>query len=158
MQIIVRASAMFFFLWVVMRAMGRKELAELSAFELILLVVIGDLVQQGVTQQDNSITGAVTAVSTFVLWILLFSYTSFKNRRVRDLFEGLPVILVKEGKPLQKMLQYERLTLDEVKGAAREQGIADLRQVALGVLESDGKFSFIRYDDERPRQDQEVRA
>ena len=103
MQIIVRASVMFIFLWVVMRAMGRKELAELSAFELILLVVIGDLVQQGVTQQDNSITGAVTAVSTFVLWILLFSYTSFKNRRVRDLFEGLPVILVKEGKPLQKM-------------------------------------------------------
>ena len=158
MQIIVRASVMFIFLWVVMRAMGRKELAELSAFELILLVVIGDLVQQGVTQQDNSITGAVTAVSTFVLWILLFSYTSFKNRRVRDLFEGLPVLLVKEGKPLQKMLQYERLTLDEVKGAAREQGIADLGQVALGVLESDGKFSFIRYDDERPRQDQEVRA
>ena len=158
MQIIVRASVMFIFLWVVMRAMGRKELAELSAFELILLVVIGDLVQQGVTQQDNSITGAVTAVSTFVLWILLFSYTSFKNRRVRDLFEGLPVILVKEGKPLQKMLQYERLTLDEVKGAAREQGIADLGQVALGVLESDGKFSFIRYDDERSRQDQEVRA
>ena len=158
MQIIGRASVMFIFLWVVMRAMGRKELAELSAFELILLVVIGDLVQQGVTQQDNSIAGAVTAVSTFVLWILLFSYTSFKNRRVRDLFEGLPVILVKEGKPLQKMLQYERLTLDEVKGAAREQGIADLGQVALGVLESDGKFSFIRYDDERPRQDQEVRA
>jgi uncharacterized membrane protein YcaP (DUF421 family) len=158
MQIIVRASVMFFFLWLVMRAMGRKELAELSAFELILLVVIGDLIQQGVTQQDNSITGAVTAVSTFVLWILLFSYSSFKNKRVRDLFEGVPVILVKEGKPLQKMLQYERLTLDEVKDAAREQGIADLRQVALGVLESDGKFSFIRYEDQRPRQDQEVRA
>ena len=158
MQIIVRASVMFMFLWLVMRVMGRKELAELSAFELILLVVIGDLIQQGVTQQDNSITGAVTAVSTFVLWILLFSYTSFKNKRVRDLFEGVPVILVKEGEPLHKMLQYERLTLDEVKDAAREQGIADLRQVALGVLESDGKFSFIRYEDERPRQDQEVRA
>ena len=158
MQIIVRASVMFFFLWLVMRLMGRKELAELSAFELILLVVMGDLIQQGVTQQDNSITGAVTAVSTFVLWVLLFSYTSFKNKRVRDLFEGVPVILVKDGKPLQKMLQYERLTLDEVKDAARDQGIADLRQVALGVLESDGKFSFIRDDDKRPRQAQEVRA
>jgi uncharacterized membrane protein YcaP (DUF421 family) len=141
---------MFLFLWVVMRIMGRKELAEISPFELVLLVVMGDLIQQGVTQQDNSLVGAIAAVSTFVLWILLFSYLSFRNKRVGKLLEGQPVILVSHGQPLSRMLRYERLTMDELKDAAREQGIADLAQVALGVLEPDGKFSFVRYDDRRP--------
>lgn len=158
MQMVIRATVMFLFLWLVMRVMGRKELAEMSAFDLVLLIVMGDLIQQGVTQQDNSITGAVTAVSTFVLWILAMSYTSFKNKKARNVLEGQPVIVVREGKPLPKMLRYERLTLDEVKDAAREQGIGDLRQVSIGVLETDGSFSFVRYDDERrpPKKELEV--
>jgi uncharacterized membrane protein YcaP (DUF421 family) len=150
MQLVARASVMFFFLWLVMRVMGRKELAEISPFELVLLVVMGDLIQQGVTQQDNSMAGAISAVSTFVLWILLFSYSSFRNKRVARVLEGQPVVVVSQGEPLTKMLHYERLSLDELKDAAREQGIGDLAQVALGVLESDGKFSFVRFDDRRP--------
>ena len=156
MQIIVRASVMFLFLWGALRVMGRKELAQLSAFELVLLVVMGDLIQQGVTQQDNSVTAAVLAVSTFILWMLAFSYGSYRSKKVQSLLEGQPVILVRDGRVLQKMLEYERLTVDELKDAAREQGIGDLRQVALGVIESDGKFSFARFDDRRPSQEQEI--
>lgn len=156
MQIIVRASVMFLFLWITMRAMGRKELAELSPAELVLLVVLGDLIQQGVTQSDTSLTGAILAVTTFVLWMLLFSYISFKSSRAQNLIEGQAVILIREGKVQRKMLEYERLTIDELNDSAREQGIADLRQVWLGVLESDGKFSFIRYDDARPPVQQEI--
>jgi uncharacterized membrane protein YcaP (DUF421 family) len=155
MQIIVRASIMFLFLWIVMRTMGRKELAEISPFELVLLVVMGDLIQQGVTQQDNSLVGAMAAVATFVLWILLFSYASFRNKRLGKLLEGQPVILVNKGELVSKMLRFERLTMDDVKDAAREQGIGDLAQVALGVLEPDGKFSFVRFDDRRSRQPDE---
>jgi len=149
MQIIVRASIMFLFLWAVMRIMGRKELAEISPFELVLLVVMGDLIQQGVTQQDNSLVGATAAVSTFVLWILLFSYLSFRSKRLGKLLQGQPVILVSQGEILSGMLRYERLTVDDVKDAAREQGIADIAQVPLGVLEPDGKFSFVRFDERR---------
>jgi len=156
MQIVVRASVMFLFLWGALRLMGRKELAQLSAFELVLLVVMGDLIQQGVTQQDNSVTAAVLAVSTFILWMLAFSYGSYRSKKVQSLLEGQPVILVRDGRVLQKMLEYERLTVDELKDAAREQGIADLRQVSLGVIESDGKFSFVRFDDRRPRQEQDI--
>jgi uncharacterized membrane protein YcaP (DUF421 family) len=155
MQIVIRASVMFLFVWLVMRAMGRKELAQLSSFELILLIVTGDLIQQAVTQQDNSIAGAVTAISTITLWMLLFSFASFKNRSIRKLIEGKPVVVVSDGKPLEAMLRYERLTVDEVKEAAREQGIADLAQVALGILESDGKFSFIRHDSAQPQKTDE---
>lgn len=153
MQIVVRASVMFIFIFVVMRVMGRKELAELSAFELILIIVMGDLIQQGVTQQDNSLTAAITAISTFVLWMLALSYISFKSKRARRLLEGRPVLIIKEGRLLDKMIAYERMTPDEIEDAARQQGIGDLTQIRVGILESDGSFSFIRYDDERPHED-----
>jgi uncharacterized membrane protein YcaP (DUF421 family) len=155
MQIVARASVMFVFLFIVMRTMGRKELAELSAFELILLIVVGDLIQQGVTQQDNSLTGAITAISTFVVWMLSLSYLSFKSKRARMLIEGRPVIIVRNGEPQEKIMKYERLSLDEIEDAAREQGIGDLHDVQVGVLESDGSFSFIRYDDRPPSRKKE---
>ena len=158
MQIVARASVMFVFLFIVMRTMGRKELAEMSAFELILIIVMGDLIQQGVTEQDNSLTGAITAISTFVVWMLALSYLSFKNKRARTIIEGRPVIIVRDGQPQANMLKFERLSLDDVEDAAREQGIADLRDVRVGVLESDGSFSFIRDDGRAPTKQPEKKA
>jgi uncharacterized membrane protein YcaP (DUF421 family) len=158
MQIIVRASVMFVFLFIVMRTMGRKELAELSAFELILIIVMGDLIQQGVTEQDNSLTGAITAIATFVLWMLALSYVSYKSKRARTIIEGRPVIIIRDGLPQEKILRYERLSLDEITDAAREQGIRDLRDVQVGVLESDGSFSFIRYNGGPPAKKPERKA
>jgi uncharacterized membrane protein YcaP (DUF421 family) len=155
MQIVVRAAVMFVFIWIVMRAMGRKELSEMSPFDLIIMVVMGDLIQQGVTQNDTSLTGAITAVSTFVVLMIVLSYVSYRSGRARTLLEGVPAVVVRNGEPVDEVLKYERLTLDEVKGAAREQGIADLRQVSLGLIEADGKFSFIRFDDERPNEQPE---
>lgn len=158
MQIIVRAFVMFVFLWFCMQVMGRKELAQISPFELVLLVVMGDLVQQGVTQQDSSVVGAMLAVGTFVASILALSYVTFRFKRTRDVIEGRPVVLVRDGRPLPRSISYERLTLDDVKDAAREQGIADLRDVRIGLLESDGKFSFIKFDESRPHEDEKTEA
>jgi uncharacterized membrane protein YcaP (DUF421 family) len=154
-QIIVRSLALFLFVWIVSRGMGRKELSELSSFELILLIVMGDLIQQGVTGDDRSVTGAMLAVATFAILTVTFSYLSFRSRRVARITEGRPVIILRDGRLFEDIISVERLTVDEVKDAAREQGIADLERVRLGVLESDGKFSFIREDERRshPRRD-----
>ena len=130
----------------------------MSAFELILVIVMGDLIQQGVTEQDNSLTGAITAIATFVVWMLALSYLSFKSKRARTMIEGRPVIIIRDGKPEEKMLKYERLSLDDVVDAAREQGIRTLREVQIGVLENDGSFSFIRYDGRRPSKRPEHKA
>ena len=158
MQIVIRALVMFLFLWFCMQAMGRKELAQISPFELVLLVVMGDLIQQGVTQQDSSVVGAMLAVTTFVVCILALSYTTYRFKRARNVIEGQPVVLVRDGRPVAKMIEYQRLSVDDVKDAAREQGIADLRQVRWGFIESDGKFSFIRFDESRPREDEEAES
>jgi uncharacterized membrane protein YcaP (DUF421 family) len=152
MQIVLRAAVLFFFLWVVTRALGRRELAELSTFELILMVVLGDLIQQGVTGNDFSVTGAMLAAGTFVGLAGVFSYVSYRSSKAQELLQGIPVVIVRDGEPIPKALEYERLTLEDLKDAAREQGIADLGEVSLGVLEADGKFSFVRDDgDTRPR-------
>jgi uncharacterized membrane protein YcaP (DUF421 family) len=142
-EIPIRATIIFFALWLLTRSTGKRELAQLSAFELLLLVTVGDLVQQGVTQEDYSITGALLAVGTIGFWVLVFSYTSFKLPRARKVIDGQPVIVVQDGRPLGQMLELERLTVDDVIAEARQHGIADLGDVRFGVLEADGKFSFV---------------
>ncbi len=146
MEIVLRAAAIFAFLWVLMRIMGKKELAEISAFELVLLVVIGDMVQSGVTQEDMSVTGAMLATGTIGLLVVAASFAGFRWRRMQTVIEGEPVIVVADGRTLPDAMRVERLTEDEVLAAARQQGIGDLADVRYGVLEPDGKFSFVRFD------------
>ena len=140
---ILRPIIVYVFLIIGLRLSGKRELAQLSAFELILLVTMGDLIQQGVTGDDRSITGAVLAVSTMSMLIVISSLVSLRSHRLRNVLEGFPVIVVRDGQPLEEVLRAERLNVDEVKGAARDQGIDDLRKIRVGILEPEGKFSFI---------------
>lgn len=144
MDVVWRATAIYFFLFLFTRVLGKRELSEMSAFELIVLVTIGDLVQQGVTQEDFSLTGAILAVSTFGLLSLLWAYVSFRLPRTRPLLEGQPVVVFHRGRWLDESLHVERLSREEVLEAARNQGIGDLAGVRLGVLEPDGRFSFVK--------------
>jgi uncharacterized membrane protein YcaP (DUF421 family) len=149
MEIVIRSAALYLFVFLVTRAMGRKELGQLSSFELILLVVMGDLIQQGVTGDDRSVVGAMLAVTTFALLTVAISFAAFRWRRTEPLLEGIPVVVIRDGKPLDEVLRVERLTLEELKDAAREQGVADLSQVRVGILEAEGRFSFLRTGDQR---------
>src|SRR5262245_36930670 len=129
MEIVLRVTLIFFFIWAVTRALGKRELAEMTAFELVLLITIGDLVQQGATQDDTSVTGAVLTISTITLWVLILSYIGFRWNRARKMVEGDPVMIVHDGKLLERVLKIERITTDEVLEGAREQGIDDLTDV-----------------------------
>ena len=144
MEIVLRAAGIFFFLWVLTRAIGKKELGEMSAFELVLIVSIGDLVQQGVTQEDMSVTGAVLAVGTIALLVVAMSYIGFRWPGSKRVIEGVPVVVVDRGRIVDDSAAIERLTHDEIISSAREQGIDDLRDVRFAVLEPDGSFSFVR--------------
>lgn len=144
MEIILRATVIYFFLFAVARGTGKRELAEMTAFELILLVTMGDLIQQGVTQEDMSVTGALLAVGTLSLWIMIIGYLSFRFKTLRPALEGRPVIVLRQGRPLLEVLRLERVTVDELHESARNQGIVDMDEVDLAVLEPDGKFSFLK--------------
>lgn len=143
MEIVVRAAVVYVFLWVLLRVVGKRELSELNAFDLVLLIVMGDLIQQGVTQEDMSITGNLLAVSTMAVLLVATSWVSFRWRPARRVLEGVPVVVIKDGEVYEQVLRNERLTVDDLRESAREQQVGDLADVDWAVLEPDGKLSFV---------------
>jgi uncharacterized membrane protein YcaP (DUF421 family) len=148
MDIVIRAAVIFLFIFVLTRIVGRRELSSLEPFDLIMLVVIGDLVQQGVTQSDNSVTGALLAVSTIALLTVGLSYASFKSKRLRPVLSGEPIVLVENGETVERNLRRQRLTVEEVEAEARLAEIGSLTEVRWGILETDGRISFVKKEDE----------
>ena len=144
MDIVLRAIVAFCFVLLLTRIVGRRELGSLEPFDLILLVMIGDLVQQGVTQNDFSVTGMLLAGGTIALLVVLTSYGSFKVPWLRPVLEGEPVIVVQDGEPIKRNLDRNRITHEELLAAARQEGLPSLERVEWAVLETSGKISFIR--------------
>jgi uncharacterized membrane protein YcaP (DUF421 family) len=146
MDLVVRATVVFLFVYVLTRVVGRRELSSLEPFDLIMLVVIGDLVQQGVTQSDDSVTGSVIVLSTFALLTVGVSYLNFRSRRLRPILEGEPIILVADGKVIDRNMARERITVEDLTEQARLQQLATLADVRWAVLEASGNISFIPQD------------
>ena len=143
MDIVFRAAFVFFFILFLTRIVGRRELTSMEPFDLILLIVIGDLVQQGVTQNDMSVTGAVLAVGTMGALTMLVSWAGWRWRILRPVLEGEPIIVVEDGEPIKRNLDRNRITVDEVEAAAREQQVDRLDDVRWAVLETSGRISII---------------
>lgn len=143
MELVLRATAVYWLLWLVVRGVGKRSLAEISPLQLILLVVYGDIVQQGVTQEDMSVTGAAIVVGTMTAWAVGGAFVAQRVAPVGRVLSGVPVVVVLDGEPLEDSLAAEAIDLDDVKEAAREQGIADLRDVEIAILNPDGKLAFI---------------
>jgi uncharacterized membrane protein YcaP (DUF421 family) len=144
MDIVLRALVVYLFVLVLTRAVGRRELSTLEPFDLILLVMIGDLVQQGVTQNDFSVTGSLLAVGTIGVLTVVFSYLPWRFQILRPVLEGVPTILVEDGNVVEKNLKRHRLTQEEIAAAARVDNIESLSQVRWAVLETNGQISFIK--------------
>jgi uncharacterized membrane protein YcaP (DUF421 family) len=147
MDVVLRAVFVFVLLYVLMRVIGRRELSSLEPFDLILLVVLGDLVQQGVTQDDYSTTGIMLAIGTIALLQLFVSFMNYRFPRIRPLLDGEPIILVQDGKPIERNMRRERVTLEDIAAAARQQNIAAIADVQWAVLETNGQLSFIKKSD-----------
>ena len=143
MDLVLRTVFVFGLILVVTRAVGRRELGEMEPFDVILLVVMGDLVQNAVTQSDHSLTGATIVVATLGALTVFTAYLSFRFRRLRPVLEGRPVLLVADGQVLEDNLRRQRMTVEEVAAEARLQKIASFDQIRFAVLESNGEVSFL---------------
>jgi uncharacterized membrane protein YcaP (DUF421 family) len=147
MDIVIRGVIVFVFLYVLMRIVGRRELSSLEPFDLILLVILGDAVQQGLTQDDYSMTGAILAVGTIAILQVSVSWLNFNFPRLRSVLDGEPVVIVQDGKPIEKNLKRERVTLDDLAEEARKQNIAKFEDIKWAVMETSGEISFIKKSD-----------
>src|SRR3954453_13079914 len=143
MDLVYRAVALYILIFVVTRVIGRREVASLAPFDSILLIVIGHAIQQGLTQDDYSLTGAFIGVTAFVVHQVASSYVSFRWEKARPLLEGEPIVLVQDGTVLDRNLKRERMTAEEVAEEARLQQVDSLEKVKWAVLEPSGKISFI---------------
>lgn len=147
MEIVLRASAMFAVVYLLVRLLGKRELGQMTPFEFIVMVVIGDLIQQGVTQNDFSLTGATLAICTFAFWGLVMSWLSYLSPRAAKVLEGEPRVIIRHGELLQHSTRRDRLTRSEIESEMRLAGIASMDEVAWAVLEPNGKMSFIKRPD-----------
>lgn len=144
MDIVIRATVMFFALYLLVRVMGKRELAQMTPFELIVLVVLGDLIQQGVTHNDFSLTGAILAIVTMAFWALALSWMTYCFPRAEAILDGEPRVVVRDGRIVRENLHRDRLTHAEILSEMRLAGIARLGDVAWAILEPQGKMSFIK--------------
>jgi uncharacterized membrane protein YcaP (DUF421 family) len=144
LDLAIRATAMFFFMVVLTRVVGRRELSSLSPFDLVLLIVLGDAIQQGLTQDDYSFTGALIVVVTIAGWQVATSYLSFRWGRARGVLEGMPIVVIQDGRVIEENLRRERMTQDELAEEMRLQQIARFEDVEWAILERNGSVSFIQ--------------
>lgn len=162
MDIVIRATVIFFALYLLVRLLGKRELAQLTPFELLVLVVTGDLIQQGVTHNDFSLTGAILAVATFAFWASVLSWGTYLSRRAERVLDGEPHVLVRAGRIVRENLRRDRLTESELQSEMRLAGIGHLDEVAWAILEPRGRISFIKRtsaaDDDQPVREEEVAA
>jgi uncharacterized membrane protein YcaP (DUF421 family) len=143
MDLVLRATVIFFFIFLVTRVAGKRELSTMEPFDLILLVVLGDLVQQGVTQSDYSVTGAIVVITTMTLLTVGLSYVNFRVRRLRGVLEGEPVVLVENGAQIERNMRRERITTEDLEAAGRQQQVTSIADMRWAVLETSGRISVI---------------
>src|SRR3982751_1723145 len=129
MDIVLRTILVFGVLLLLTRVIGRRELSSLQPFDLILLIVLGDAVQQGLTQDDYSLTGALLVVFTFAILQVFVSWVGYRFRFARPVLEGEPIVVVQDGELIERNLKRERLTQDELAEAGRANGVAHLSEV-----------------------------
>jgi uncharacterized membrane protein YcaP (DUF421 family) len=147
MDLVIRATILYVFIVVVMRVIGRRELSSMSPIDLVLLIVLGDAVQQGLTQDDYSVTGAFIVVGTLATLQVISSYIGFRSKRARHVLEGDPLVLVENGSVIERNMRRERLTPDDIAEEMRAQQIESFDEVKWGILERNGTISFIKKSD-----------
>jgi|SRR5215218_9081372 len=143
MDLVFRAIVLFGGVYVLLRVVGRRELAQLEPIDFILLIVLGDAIQQGLTQADNSVTGALITIFTVALIQVAMGYLAYRSSKLRHVLEGEPVILVEDGRIIEKNLRRARIAAEELAEEARLSQITSIGDVAWAVLETSGKISII---------------
>src|SRR6201997_5578282 len=150
LQIVLRTSVIYLLVLIGVRLSGKREVGQMTPFDLTLLLLLSNSVQNAMTGPDTSLAGGAVAAGTLLVFNYLVADVSGGSRRVRRWGQGEPSVLVHDGKIIESHMQKERVSMDELHRALREHGINSIDQVALSVLEVDGSISCLKYDEIKP--------
>src|SRR2546428_11314723 len=149
-EIALRTAVIYAVVLVAVLLSGKREVGQMTPFDLTLLLLISNAVQNAMTGPDTSLLGGVIAASTLLLLNYLIAEVSGGNRRFRKFVQGQPSLLVHDGEIITSHMAKEHVSMDELQRALREHGIASYHDVALAVLEGDGSISCLKYDEIKP--------
>jgi uncharacterized membrane protein YcaP (DUF421 family) len=149
-NIAVRTSVIYLLVLAGVRLSGKREVGQMTPFDLTLLLLLSNSVQNAMTGPDTSLLGGAVAATVLLVLNYLIANLSGANRRFRKFIQGQPSMLIHDGQVIEAHMAKEHVSMDELERAMREHGISDYHQVAIGVLEVDGSMSFLRYDDINP--------
>jgi uncharacterized membrane protein YcaP (DUF421 family) len=150
LQIVLRTGIIYLLVLIGVRLSGKREVGQMTPFDLTLLLLLSNSVQNAMTGPDTSLAGGAVAACTLLVLNYGVAAVSGSNRRLRRLIQGEPSLLVHDGKVIESHMARERVSLDELHRALREHGINSCDQVALAVLEVDGSISCLKYDEIKP--------
>jgi uncharacterized membrane protein YcaP (DUF421 family) len=148
--IAIRTTLIYVVVLLGMRLSGKREVGQMTPFDLTLLLLLSNAVQNAMTGPDTSVLGGVVAAVTLLSLNYLIAELSGANRRFRKMVQGEPSLLVHDGEVITLHMTHEHVSLNQLQQSMREHGIATLKDVALAVLEVDGTISFMKYDDIKP--------
>jgi uncharacterized membrane protein YcaP (DUF421 family) len=144
MDAVIRAAIVYAFLLAVLRISGKRTLAQITTFDFVLLLIISEAAQQALVSNDNSMINAAILVTTLVGMNILISVLKQRSKLVERVLEGLPLVIVADGKPLRERMDKARVDMDDIMDAAREaHGLESLEQIKHAVLERSGQISII---------------
>ena len=147
---ILRAAAVYLFLLIAFRVSGKRQVGQLTPFDLVVLLVISNIVQNAMIGNDNSLGGGLIGATTILILNYLVVELTFRFKRLRRLVEARPTILIHDGRILHDNLRTERLTLDDLQAALRRAGVADPTRVRFAVLEESGGISVVPFTGSDP--------
>ncbi len=150
LQIVLRTGVIYLVVLIGVRLSGKREVGQMTPFDLTLLLLLSNSVQNAMTGPDTSLAGGIVAASTLLVLNYLVGSVSGTNRRFRRFVQGQPSLLVHDGQVIEAHMAREHVSMDELQRALREHGIAQCKDVALAVLEVDGSISCLKYDEIKP--------
>src|SRR6266576_4828045 len=146
MQIVLRTGIIYLLVLIGVRLSGKREVGQMTPFDLTLLLLLSNSVQNAMTGPDNTLMGGAAAALVLLILNYLFAEVSGLNRRFRSVLEGTPTLLIHNGELITAHCAKEHISVDEVHRALREHGIGTIEEVSLAVLEVDGAISILKYD------------
>ena len=147
LEVVIRTGVIYLFVLVGVRLSGKREVGQMTPFDLTLLLLLSNAVQNAMVGPDNSLLGGIIAAATLLALNFLVAELSGVNRRFRKFVQGSPTLLVHNGQLIPAHMARERVTFDEVERSMREHGISCIQEISLAVLEVDGSISILKYDD-----------
>ena len=142
-ELILRAAAVYSALIVILRATGKRQVGQLAPFDLVLLLVLSNAVQNSMNGGDDSLVGGLISAATLITLNYLVGYATFKSKRIEAIVEGRPLLLIHNGRVLNDVLAHAKVTHHELEAALRQSGHARIDEVQTAILENNGAITVI---------------